>query len=103
LLDRQKTTTDLLEELPVTVTTIWWLQKLWKKIVVSKQVTNKKTVIGRLNLKKLKDVEVKEQCQAKSQDTFAALDEMDTNLDTNRERNGRISKLQPRRVYVIAS
>jgi len=51
---------DLSEELTVILTIIWWLQKLERE-TVSMQMSSTEVCMGWFNLKKLNDVEVKEE------------------------------------------
>ena len=70
-------------ELIVILITTWWLQKLWGKLAVSKQAAQK--LDGeRINLRKLRDLEVKKQYQIEIINRFAALGTISDDGDINR-------------------
>jgi hypothetical protein len=73
---------DLLVELTVILTIIWWFQKL-DRLSVSKQAAQK-FYMERFSIKKLNDVEVKEEYQDKISNRFATLENLDNDLDINR-------------------
>jgi hypothetical protein len=58
------------------------LQKLWERLSVSKQAMQKFDM-GKFNLKKLNDIEVKEQYQVKIFSRFAVLESLNDNVDFN--------------------
>jgi hypothetical protein len=70
----------LLEEVTVILTIIWWLLKLNRRLLVSKQRAQKFDM-ERFNLKKLNDAAVREQYQVKFSNRFSALENLDDDDD----------------------
>jgi hypothetical protein len=64
----------------VILTTIWW----WQKLGRDWQQTTHRVHMERFNLKKLNEVECKEQYRVQISNRFAALENLDTEVDINR-------------------
>jgi DNA repair ATPase RecN len=74
-----------------------------ERLSVGKQIVQKSNM-ERFNLKKLNDVEVKEEYWIEISNRYAVLDNLDDdNVDINRTGKvlQKIQKLQPQRIYVI--
>jgi hypothetical protein len=66
----------------VTLTTIWWWQNLGR-LAVSKQTVHRVHIVS-FNLKKLNEVEGKEQYRIEISNRFTALENLDTEVDIKR-------------------
>ena len=62
--------------------TIWWLQKIGKeeRLAVSKQAAQK-FVVGRFNLRKLNELEVRKQYQIEISNRFLAMENLSNRED----------------------
>jgi hypothetical protein len=76
--------------------------KVWERLAVNEQRSHK-FHIDRFNLKKLNDVEGKEQFRVEVTNRFAALEDLDTEVEINSalETIRENTKFQPKRVQVI--
>jgi hypothetical protein len=71
--------------------------KIRERLAVSKQTTQR-VLMERFNLKKLNEIEGKEQYHVEISNRFAVLENLDNEVDINRAwKNIRISKFQPKR------